>query len=430
MTVPVERDNIGIFGKMNAGKSSVMNLLTQQETSIVDATPGTTSDTKISLHEIHGIGPVRIFDTAGINEHSGLGEKKRKKVMRDLRETNLVLLVIDPSTSDFNAEEGLLKEARELDRQIIVIYNVFKDEDRSLIHEVEEKLTLLRFHKKIIIKANDAICRKLLLDFILENYEPENPAIDLLPFIERNRYYILVIPMDVETPPGRYLRPQAMTEEYITRHWAYPVSFRLDLAAARGDDSEAEKRRFLSLINGLAEKPSCIITDSQAMDIMSRWCPEEIELTTFSIVMINYMSGGKLSHFAKGAEAIDKLKSGDSILIAEACNHSRIGEDIGTVQIPAVIEKKYPGVKIEHNFGREFQENSALEKYSLIIHCGGCMISRQKMTARIRDLDAVGVPYTNYGIFLSAVNGPEALRKVLKPWGIFISTDSVSGYQL
>jgi len=420
MSVPVERDNIGIFGKMNAGKSSVMNLLTQQETSIVDSAPGTTSDTKISLHEIHGIGPVRIFDTAGINEHGGLGEKKKKKAMNDLKETDLLLLVIDPSSDDFTPESELLKEARDIDRQILIIYNIFKDGDRNLIHSVEESVSLLRFHKKIILRANDESCRKPLVDFILDNYERENSSIELLPFIERDQFYILVIPMDAETPPGRYLRPQAMTEEYITRRWGHPVSFRLDLAAARGENSVHEKNRFFSLLNGLGRKPHCIITDSQAMDVMSRWCPDDIELTTFSIVMINYMSGGKLALFAKGAESVDKLKSGDSILIAEACNHSRIGEDIGTVQIPAIIEKKYPGVKVEHNFGREFQENSALEKYSLIIHCGGCMISRQKMTARIRDLDAVGVPYTNYGIFLSVVNGRPALRKVLKPWGITV----------
>ena len=418
MTAPVERDNIGIFGKMNAGKSSVMNLLTQQETSIVDPAPGTTSDTKISLMEIHGIGPVRIFDTAGIDEHGGLGDKKRKKVMNDLKETDLLLLVIDPSSAHFTAESELIKEAREIDRQILIIYNLFRDSDKELIDFVEESVPLLKFHKKIILKADDDKYRKPLLDSILVNYEREQDSIELLPSVERDNFYILVIPMDVETPAGRFLRPQLMTEEYITRNWGYPVSFRLDLAAARGDNSEQEKNRFLSIVNGLAKKPRCIITDSQAMDIMSKWCPEDVELTTFSIVMINYMSGGKLARFANGADAVDKLKSGDSILIAEACNHSRIGEDIGTVQIPAIIEKRYPGVKVEHNFGREFQDNSELGKYSLIIHCGGCMISKQKMTARIRDLDAVGVPYTNYGIFLSAVNGPAALRKVLKPWGI------------
>jgi [FeFe] hydrogenase H-cluster maturation GTPase HydF len=420
MTAPVERDNLGIFGKMNAGKSSIMNLLTQQETSIVDSSPGTTSDTKISLIEIHGIGPVRIFDTAGIDEYGGLGDKKRKKVMNDLKETDLLLLVIDPSSAQFTAESELVNKAREIDRQILVIYNLFRDSDKELINSVEESVPLLKFHRKIILKADDDRCRKPLVDFILDNYEREYDSIELLPFIERDNFYILVIPMDVETPAGRYLRPQLMTEEYITRNWGYPVSFRLDLAAARGDNSEQEKIRFLSIVNGLAKKPRCIITDSQAMDIMSKWCPDDIDLTTFSIVMINYMSGGKLSHFVKGVEAADSLKSGDSILIAEACNHSRVGEDIGTVQIPALIDKKYPGVIVDHNFGREFQENSELEKYSLIIHCGGCMISRQKMTSRIRDLDAVGVPYTNYGIFLSAVNGRAALRKVVKPWGIEI----------
>lgn len=420
MSLPVERENIGIFGKMNAGKSSVMNLLTQQDTSIVDSTPGTTSDTKISLMEIHGIGPVRIFDTAGIDEHGILGEKKKKKVMNDLKETDLLLLIIDPSTAEFKAEARLIEEAREMDKQIIVIYNIFRDKDQDLIHTVEEAVPLLRFHKKIIIKADDPRSRKLFVDFILDNYERDNTEHELLPFVERDNFYILVIPMDDETPAGRLLRPQAMTEEYITRNWGYPVSFRLDLAAARGDNPEEEKKRFLSILNGLAKKPGCIITDSQAMDIMSKWCPADIELTTFSIVMINYMSGGKLLNFVKGVEAADNLKSGDSILIAEACNHSRVGEDIGTVQIPALINKIYPGVNVEHNFGREFQENSEIEKYSLIIHCGGCMISRQKMTARIRDLDAVGVPYTNYGIFLSAVNGRPALRKVLKPWKIEI----------
>jgi hypothetical protein len=130
------------------------------------------------------------------------------------------------------------------------------------------------------------------------------------------------------------------------------------------------------------------------------------------------MSGGRLNRFADGIKALDNLKAGDSILISEACNHSRIGEDIGTVQIPNIIKKKFPDVNIDHTFGREFQEKNDLGKYSLIISCGGCMISRQKMSARIRDLESVGVPYTNYGVFLSAVQGSVSLRKVLKPWNI------------
>jgi [FeFe] hydrogenase H-cluster maturation GTPase HydF len=420
MSALVERDNIGIFGRMNAGKSSIMNLITQQATSIVDAFPGTTADTKISLFEIHGLGPARLFDTAGIDESSALGEKKKQKAMNDLKECNLALIVIDPSRKSFEHEAILVANAREMDKQILIIYNIFYKSDENLISDVEMQIPLLKFHKKIVIHANDISYRQLLIEFILKNYEPENPRSELLPFIKKDEYYILVIPMDDETPPGRYLRPQLMTEEFITRNWAFSVAYRPDLTLARGDADASlkERQRFDNLINGLAKRPKCIITDSQAMDIMSKWCPEDIDLTTYSIVMIQYMSGGRLNRFADGIKALDNLKAGDSILISEACNHSRIGEDIGTVQIPNIIKKKFPGVNIDHTFGREFQEKNDLNKYSLIISCGGCMISRQKMSARIRDLESVGVPYTNYGVFLSAVQGTASLRKVLKPWNI------------
>jgi hypothetical protein len=305
-----------------------------------------------------------------------------------------------------------------MDKQILIIYNIFNKHDEQKIELIEDSINLLKFHKKIRIRANDFSFRAELLQFILNNFQHLKSDIPLLPAVKRDRFYILIIPMDEETPPGRFLRPQSMVEEYITRHWAYPVSFRLDLSAARGDLHDFEKKRFFNMLNGLGQRPACIITDSQAMDIMSSWCPEDIDLTTFSIVMINYMSGGKLASFVEGIKALSDLKPGDSILIAEACNHSRIGEDIGTVQIPSIIQKKFPGVNVEHNFGREFQDNKNLTKYSLIIHCGGCMISRQKMMARIRDLDSVGIPYTNYGIFLSAMQGLNALQKVLRPWGI------------
>jgi hypothetical protein len=152
------------------------------------------------------------------------------------------------------------------------------------------------------------------------------------------------------------------------------------------------------------------------MDIMSKWCPDDIKLTTFSITMINYFSKGKLKDFADGLKALDTLKEGDKILIVEACNHSRIGEDIGTKQIPDYFKEKFPEVILEHNFGREFQENENLSEYKLIIHCGGCMISSQKLAARIRDLENLGIPFTNYGLFLSYIQGEDALKKVLEPW--------------
>ncbi len=411
MAMLVERDYIGIFGEMNVGKSSVMNLLTQQNTSLVDATPGTTADTKISLLEIHGIGPVKLFDTAGLDEKGELGNKKRKKVYSDLKECDLALVVIDPSSYSFEVEEELIERARDMDKQILIIKNLFSEDK-------EVGIPLLKFYKKIAIKANDDSYRQRLLNFVIDNFESRNKKQALLPFVEREEYYVLNIPMDVETPPGRYLRPQAMTEEYITRNWAYPVSFRMDLNKARSERKKEEKQRFLSFIDNFKKGPEAIITDSQAMDIMAEWVPADIKLTTFSIAMINYFSRGKLRLFVQGLKVLKELEEEERVLIVEACNHSRVGEDIGTVQIPNYFREKFPGVVLEHNFGREFQENEQLSEYKLIIHCGGCMISSQELNARIRDVENLQIPFTNYGLLLSYIQGDKALRKVLEPWGL------------
>lgn len=411
-----EREHIGIFGKMNSGKSSLMNLLTQQETSITDSTPGTTADVKVALQEIHGLGPVKLFDTAGLDEGAILGAKKRAKVMNVLKECDLVLLVIDPSTYLFDPENQILDEARELDKQILIIYNLFEKPGNRLFDEIEIQIPLLKFFPSIRLSVIDTTFRQPLLNFIIENYDPKFQKTELIPFIQRDEFYILNIPMDEETPPGRYLRPQAMAEEYITRNWAFPVSYRMNLGVARSENYQPEKDRFDTFLNSFSIRPKAIITDSQAMDIMTKWTPADIMLTTFSIMMINYVSKGRVFEFYEGIKTLGNLKPGDKILIAEACNHSRINEDIGTVQIPRKIEQTFPGVIVDHNFGREFQDNSELEKYKLIIHCGGCMISHQKMQARLRDLRHVGVPVTNYGVFLSLMQGQAALDRVMDPW--------------
>jgi [FeFe] hydrogenase H-cluster maturation GTPase HydF len=410
-----ERDIIGIFGKMNSGKSSLMNLLTQQETSIVDPTPGTTTDTKIALAEIHGLGPVKIMDTAGFDEPEELGDKKRKKCIAALKECDLVLLVIDPSAFDYEADRFILEEARKIDKQVIVVYNLFRTSDKNKIGKAEVLLTKLRVYHRIVLSAIDNNYRQLLLEAILDNYIPKNIPLELLPFVENGEFYILNIPMDEETPAGRYLRPQAMAEEYITRKWAFPVSYRMNLAKAREGDI-SEKERWNNFINSFTKRPKAIITDSQAIDIMKDWTPDDMALTTFSIMMIHYMSRGRLNEFIQGIKALNSLKSGDHILIAEACNHSRIREDIGTVQIPKLLRKFYPSVIVDYTFGREFIDEIDIKQYKLVIHCGGCMISNQRMAARLRDLKATGIPVTNYGIFLSYVQGEKILDRVISPW--------------
>ena len=412
-----ERDIIGIFGAMNAGKSSLMNLITQQESSIVDATPGTTADTRITLMELHGIGPVKLLDTAGYDESENLGEKKRKKVSAALKECDLVLLVIDPSSPELQAGSLLLKESLSEDKQVMVIYNLFEASDESKIDDLEKKMPDLMRFPKMTLSALRPENRNELLLFLLRYYIPKNNPTELLPFIQSDEFYILNIPMDEETPPGRYLRPQAMAEEYITRHWGYPVSYRMNLVKARNNDPD-EKLRWDNFLGSFGRRPKVIITDSQAMDIMKEWTPADIGLTTFSIMMINYMSRGRLSDFANSVRKIDAMKPGDTVLIAEACNHSRIKEDIGTVQIPNLIQQRYPGVQVKHLFGREWLEPEELQNIKLMIHCGGCMITPQRMAARLRDLEKLHIPITNYGIFLSYLQGKHVLEKVMQPWEI------------
>ena len=410
-----EREIIGLFGKMNSGKSTVMNLLTQQETSITDPTPGTTADTKITLMELHGLGPVKLYDTAGYDESDLLGEKKRAKVLSALQECDLVLLVINPETTDFTTEDAIIEAAIANEKQLIVIYNLFRPSASGLIDAVCTHLSALQNLKSVSGDAKDVAFRQPLLEFILQNYIPKNFSLELLPFVSPDQFYILNIPMDEETPPGRYLRPQAMAEEYITRHWAYPVSYRMNLTKARNGEEE-ERVRWQNFINSFSVRPKAIITDSQAMDIMKSWVPDDMMLTTFSIMMINYMSRGRLTQFAEAAKVLDTLVAGDRILIAEACNHSRIREDIGTVQIPKYIERNYPGVHVEHAFGREWYDVKKANRYKLVIHCGGCMISAQRMAARLRDLEQLQIPITNYGIFLSYIQGEEVLKRVVAPW--------------
>ena len=392
-----------------------MNLITQQESSIVDATPGTTADTRVTLMELHGIGPVKLMDTAGYDEAEILGEKKRKKVTAALKECDLVLLVIDPSDPNLPTGKLLLEEARNEDKQILVVYNLFASADALLVAGLEAELPELKMYPSICLSALQPEFRPALISFLLTHYIPKNNPTELLPFVKPDQFYILNIPMDEETPPGRYLRPQAMAEEYITRHWGYPVSFRMNLGKARSGDI-TEKDRWDNFLNGFGKRPKAIITDSQAMDIMKSWTPADIPLTTFSIMMINYMSRGKIGEFANAVTTIDTLKVGDCIMIAEACNHSRIKEDIGTVQIPNVIKQRFPGVKVKHIFGREWPDEEELKSIKLVIHCGGCMITPQRMAARLRDLGKLGIPITNYGIFLSYVQGKKVLEQVLEPW--------------
>ncbi|KAJ5068764.1 atp/gtp-binding protein-related [Anaeramoeba ignava] len=436
----INRVNIGIFGAMNAGKSTLMNLITQQPTSIVDKKPGTTADTKIALMEIHSLGPVKLFDTAGLDEIGPLGLKKKEKTVSVIKETDLVLLIIDPTENiTLETTNEILQVSKLRSKKVLIIYNIFADKvkafedsnNKTINQRIKELHSNFKkqFRKveKLEVDLSQKDSGKIIFEYMRKNWADFQPEVPLLPSIigDGNSVVFLNIPMDEETPSGRLLRPQAMAQEFLLRNWISTFAYRMDLKKARSPKEEIrriEKERFLKAINSIKNNLSLLVTDSQAIDIIHPWTldsqgNEIANITTFSIMMANYMSGGKLNRFIEGLDAFSKLKKGDKVLICEACNHDRILDDIGTKQIPDKIKKKWGEntIEIDFAFGREYQ-NKKISDYKVALHCGGCMIDKQKMSSRLQDLTDAGVPITNYGIVLSYFKSDEALKRVLKPW--------------
>ncbi len=412
---------VAFAGRVNVGKSSLLNLLSgQKDFAIVDAQPGTTADTVITRMEIHGLGPVKVLDTAGIDEYSKLGKKKKKKTYEAVEEADLTFIVIDLSNnagnSDFIIEKEITERALKYNNQVLVVYNIFSTKKplsriNRLENLVNQKLGLRL--PSICLNALNKKEQKRLIDFINIYFKKESRNIDLIPLNDDRGYVLLNIPMDEETPTLRLLRPQDMAIERLLRKYLIPVLFRMDLRKARANN-KSEKERFLATVKHLensSEGLKLIITDSQAMDILNRWVPQDIPLTTFSVMMANYMSYGNLELFINGLKVFPLLHDGDKILIMESCNHNRKCDDIGTQQIPRLIKRKL-GLKLDisFSFGRVMPED--LGQYKLAIHCGGCMVDRQKYSRRISKLKEAGIPVTNYGLFLSWVHNPKAIKRV------------------
>lgn len=367
----VPRLNIGIFGAMNAGKSLLMNRITRQETSIVDSTPGTTADTKIALFELHDVGPVKLFDTAGVDEAGDLGAKKRAKTLSSLKESDLAVVVVDAAKvltdSRLGPERELLEAAARHGVLPLLVVNVRKGQHVSSAAVSAARDELCRDLGAMVTQGavpRDGVARYAPSDFtdapvlLIDLLEDPRAVARVAEFLELNarrvrtfmpralpeRYLrhdagiFLNVPMDAETPSMRLLRPQALVQEEAIRHWATTVAFRMDLAAARGADEEArtaERRRFQRALQASiaacpAEAPKLLITDSQAMDVVHPWTLDEatgqplIDVTTFSICMMHRMSGAQLPRFAAGMRKFRALRPGDRILMAEACNHNRI----------------------------------------------------------------------------------------------------------
>ncbi|ADQ41324.1 small GTP-binding protein [Caldicellulosiruptor acetigenus I77R1B] len=392
-----ERIHIAIFGKRNAGKSSLINAITNQPIAIVSDMPGTTTDPVYKAMEILPLGPVVLIDTAGIDDEGALGKLRVEKTLEVLDKTDIAILVVS-DLDDLTYEKWLVKlfEQKKVAR-IGVLNKIDKDQN------YKEKLSFLQSNLGMPFLPVSCAQQKGIDDL-------KNALTKLIPdvgedlrivgdLINPGDFAVLVVPIDKAAPKGRLILPQQQTIRDI-----------LDSDAIAIVTKEYELKE---TIENLGKKPAIVITDSQAFLKVDADTPPDIPLTSFSILFARYK--GDLVEFVEGVKKIKELKPGDKVLIAEACTHHRQSDDIGTVKIPRWL-RQIAGFDINFEWVSGYNYPKDLTKYKLIIHCGGCMITRREMLFRIELAKQQGVPITNYGIMIAYVHG--ILPRALKPFGI------------
>lgn len=376
-----ERIHIGFFGQRNAGKSSVVNAVTGQKLSVVSDIKGTTTDSVKKAMELLPIGPVIILDTAGTDDTGELGKLRIEKTMQALSKTDIAVLVCDVTTGLTKDDKNLIEKFKEKNIKYLIAYN--KCDLPFEEFNLENNEILISALKNININK----LKEKLAEFGKERISDKRIVGDLL---EKDDIAVLVTPIDSAAPKGRLILPQQMTIRDI-----------LDSCAVSVTIKETELKNTLKI---LKKKPKIVITDSQVFSYVSKLVPDDIPLTSFSILFSRYK--GNLETAVKGAYILNDLKDNDTVLISEGCTHHRQCDDIGTVKLPKWI-CKFTNKKINFEFtsGTEFPDEKKLKKYSLIVHCGGCMINEREMKSRINCAKSAGVPITNYGILIAHING-------------------------
>lgn len=383
-----ERVHIGFFGKRNAGKSSVMNAVTGQDLAVVSDVKGTTTDPVYKSMELLPLGPVVMMDTPGIDDEGELGSLRVKKSYQVLNKTDAAVLVIDGTEGVSPQDRALTERIRKKEIPFVVAVNKIELSDPAAEETVKKELAL----KEGQITAVSAATGEGIFELkeriaaIAQTEEPEKYLVrDLL---DPSDIAVLVVPIDSAAPKGRLILPQQQTIRDILEAGAISVVVK-----------ETELK---DALEKLGTKPKMVITDSQAFGQVSADTPEDILLTSFSILMARYK--GNLEQAVAGVTALDGLEDGDTVLISEGCTHHRQCDDIGIVKIPRWI-REYTGkdIKIDTTSGTEFPDD--LTKYKLIIHCGGCMLNEREMKYRLSCAADQGVPMTNYGIMIAYVKG-------------------------
>ncbi|MDD5079547.1 MAG: [FeFe] hydrogenase H-cluster maturation GTPase HydF [Candidatus Omnitrophica bacterium] len=393
------RLHIGIFGRTNVGKSSFLNMAAGQDVAITSPVAGTTTDVVEKPMELMPIGPVVFLDTAGLDDRSVLSEARMKKTRKIFDRADVIVLLTE--ADNWGSYEGqVLEEA--VKRQTPFI---------TVINKIDLKAPTAEFINKIKEKAERVICcssvdwpnrdkyvnalKKEVLDVCPDEFL--NPPLLIADLLPAGGLAVMIVPIDLQAPKGRLILPQVQT-----------IRDALDNDAAT---LVVKEREYGHLLRKLKEPPDIVVCDSQVVLKMVADTPKEVKCTTFSILFSRYK--GDLIEAAKGAAAINSLKPKDKILIAEACSHHAIEDDIGRVKIPRWLRQYIGGdIQIDVYSGRDYPEN--LQEYKLVIHCGGCMITRREMLFRIEKSKEAGVAITNYGVAVSVLQG--VVHRTLSPF--------------
>ncbi len=386
------RLHIGFFGCRNAGKSSLVNALTSQHMSVVSDVPGTTTDPVSKSMEILPAGPVVITDTPGFDDEGGLGELRVQRTREILQRTDLALLVVDSCKGLSQSDEELLQLFESSHIPCILVWNktdLIENNDQEIPHgKVQSQIRVSSLTGENLVQLREMIGQTA------RKQERELPLVGDL--IRPMDLVILVIPIDESAPKGRLILPQQQVLRDILDHGAQALCIR--------------EKELDSVIKSLSVKPALVITDSQAFGLVAKSVPEDIPMTSFSILMARYK--GVLKKQLESVMAVSKLKDGDKVLIAEGCTHHRQCGDIGTVKLPAWI-RSYTGSEpvFETSSGLSFPED--LKQYKVIIHCGSCMLNEREVQSRNMRAASQGVPITNYGMTIALVHG--ILERALRP---------------
>ena len=391
-----ERVHIGLFGKRNAGKSSVINAVTNQDIAIVSAVRGTTTDPVYKSMELLPLGPVMLIDTPGLDDEGELGALRVQKGLDVLRKTDIALLIVDGTAGMSPEDERLEEELKKRGLPYLVVFNKWDlvqeksaGEENSGAEPEDER------HIRVSARTGEGIQElKERLARMVPAGKEKRLVGDLL---EPQDLVVLVVPIDKAAPKGRLILPQQQTIRDVLESGAVSVVVR--------------EKELKETLKKLGTKPKLVITDSQVFGLVDRDTPEDILLTSFSILFARYK--GNLAQAVRGAGALESLRDGDKILISEGCTHHRQCDDIGTVKLPRWIEN-YTGKKPEFVFtsGTGFERN--LKEYHMIVHCGGCMLNEQEMQYRLKMAENQGVPMTNYGILIAYMKG--ILERSLQPF--------------